>query len=264
MKAPIFIIGNPRSGTSIVYKAITKSLQWSGYGESHVMPCLQDIIYSIELKRDFQQSLSQSGQETILAKINLDRMAALNIDYIRESYLNIFDGSTHFVDKTPGAAAAHGWGIIKRCFPGAAILCCYRSPVEVIESSLKKFDHSSEAAEANGAAVKTIASGWASAMQGIDELMHSTFAKDAILIDQLQLRKNPAAELTKVFDFLGAPPEATQKAIKICEESREDVLTSAIELDSYKQLNSLGLDATVEASVRETCSEACRIFNIAL
>ena len=264
MKAPIFILGYPRSGTSIIFKAIKISLNLSGYGESHVMPLLQEIIYKIEQKRDLQQSTLRAGHETTLHKINLNELSELNIRHIRESYLDIFNRSPRFVDKTPGADAAHGWKLIKRTFPEAAILCCYRSPAEVIESSLKKFSHGVEEAENNEAVIKAIASGWASAMEGIDQLMQSPFAKDAILIDQLKLRTDPATEITKLFDFLGASQELAKEAIKICVESRDDVLTSAIGLSFYKKLSSLGLETAIEAEVRDTCSKACTTFSIEL
>ena len=228
------------------------------------MPLLQEIVYKIEAKADQLTDIQNRNDETILEKFNLDELIKINIDYFRESYLNAFDRSTHFVDKTPGAEATHGWKLMKACFPGSAILCCYRSPVEVIESSLKKFYLIPNASDLYPKAVKDIASGWVAAMQGIHQLLQSPFANDAILINQLELRKDPSAVLSKVFGFLGAPQESTQAAIRICRESRDDVLTSAISLDSYKQLSSLDLESSLEASVREICSETCNTFGIPL
>jgi hypothetical protein len=42
----VFIIGAPRSGTSVVLEAMRRVCELPGHGESHVMPLVQRLIYS--------------------------------------------------------------------------------------------------------------------------------------------------------------------------------------------------------------------------
>ena len=131
----IFIAGSPRSGTSILYLALTNVLGLPGYGESHVMPLVQKAIY--ESRKHFQ--LFKGATEDVLIKqFDLDDFELFIFDYIRRFYFSNFpEGS--WVDKTPSDEAVWGLPLIEKIFPEARLIATKRNGIEVVESYIKKF-----------------------------------------------------------------------------------------------------------------------------
>jgi hypothetical protein len=51
IRAPLFVIGYPRSGTSFAGKLLTKLTGYAGDGESHASTLLQEMHYLLDLSR---------------------------------------------------------------------------------------------------------------------------------------------------------------------------------------------------------------------
>ena len=122
---PIFILGMPRSGTTLVEQIISRNSQVHGCGE---LPCIEQAIRRLENKPnamrvypdDFRQ-VSQSEFETE-AREYLSWVKRLHD--IRSEYLT---------DKMP-FNFAHIW-LIKAMFPDSVIVHCQRHPLDVIVSN---------------------------------------------------------------------------------------------------------------------------------
>ena len=257
IRAPLFVIGYPRSGTSFVGKLLTSLTGYVSDGESHVSTLLQEIHYLIDL------SIGRSdlkGDE-LIARLDYQALKKINSDFFRAFYIDQYGGD-QFIDKTPGAVACHGWRVVKSVFPNAAFVACVRSPVEVVSSFLVKFASASSSNEE--LCPIHIARGWVSAMEGLYELANSEFGKDLIVVSQLHLRASPIEALVPLLDFLRISQDCLPQAVELCATSREDTLTDSIGLREYKRLSSLHLSPEQETEFRNLCSLQCELWGIAL
>ena len=122
---PIFILGMPRSGTTLVEQIVSRHSQVHGCGELH---CIEQTIRHLENKPnamrvypdDFQQvsqSELEAGTREYLASVKC-------LHDIKSDYLT---------DKMP-YNFLHIW-LIKAMFPNSAIINCQRHPLDVIISN---------------------------------------------------------------------------------------------------------------------------------
>ncbi|MBD2720074.1 sulfotransferase [Synechococcus sp. FACHB-909] len=257
MKAPIFIIGYPRSGTSFVGKLIATFTRLPSHGEAHTLTLLQEIHHQVNL---YRRRTDFTGKE-LVKLLDLDELKDTNTRFFREFYRRTY-GSDQFIDKTPGAVACHGWGVVKEVFPDAVFIACVRSPVEVYESAALKFG--GRDGERPATDPVEVATGWVSAMRGIEQLLASPYAPDSHVVSQLQLRSDPATTVTKLFSFLGLPDSVVDDGIALCSQSREDVLTASIERPSYKTLRQASLPDAQAQQFREICAPVCEDWGIEL
>jgi hypothetical protein len=257
MRAPIFIIGFPRSGTSFVGKLISQFTGYPSHGESHTLTLLQEVHHQINL---YRRRTDLTGRE-LVKHFDLESLKEINTGFFRDFYLRTY-GSENFIDKTPGAVACHGWGVVKEVFPTASFIACVRSPVEVYESAVQKF--SGREGDAGKIDPIELAEGWVGAMNGIERLAASPFAGDLFVVSQLELRVDPLPVVTKLFQFLGVPDEKIAEGVEMCRRSREDVLTKSIATPSYKLLDELNVSKSISDDFRHICTATCSIWGIDL
>jgi len=127
-KKIIFILGMPRSGTSLTEQIITSHSSVFGAGE---LPQLSRIVKTKLMIKD------DLSEESILNLVKNDDFAnQLRIDYY--NYLKRFNASEPFItDKAP---LNFRWiGFIKILFPNAKIIHCSRSPKDNCLSIFKNF-----------------------------------------------------------------------------------------------------------------------------
>jgi hypothetical protein len=257
MRAPVFIIGYPRSGTSFVGKLIAQFTEYRSHGESHTLTLLQELHHQINL---YKRRSDFTGKE-LVKQLDLQALSDLNTKFFRDFYHEIY-ASDRFIDKTPGAVACHGWGVVKEVFPSAVFVACVRSPVEVYESALQKFG-SREGIYGEVDPI-SLADGWVGAMRGIEKLADSIFSEDLHVVSQLELRTSPLNVVSNLFRFLDIPADAISKGVQLCSRSREDVLTDSITQPRYKTLGEAGIAEPDARKFREICSSTCERWNIVL
>lgn len=114
---PIFIVGMPRSGTSLLEQILSCHSKVHARGETSDIPTIAETI---PYYPDGVRSLTQE---------KLDTMAGLHIKRITEMAPN----ATRITDKLPGNFLM--LGIISQLFPGARILNCRRDPRDVCLSN---------------------------------------------------------------------------------------------------------------------------------
>ncbi|SEL44312.1 Sulfotransferase family protein [Pseudoxanthomonas sp. GM95] len=127
IQAPIFIIGMPRSGTTLVDRILSSHPQLESAGE------LQN--FGVALKR-----ASGSATRHLLDADTLARTAQMDWPRLGRDYLAgvqplLQDGAPRFTDKLP-----HNFlyaGHIARALPGARIVCLRRDPLDVCIGNLR-------------------------------------------------------------------------------------------------------------------------------
>ena len=120
---PIFIVGMPRSGTTLIEQIIACHPSIAGAGE---LPYLGDILNSFPAR--FGQSTHYPTSIDKLSKSDLDTLA---LNYL-EKLSALAPDATRISDKMP-----HNFlhiGIIDRLFPKARIIHCMRNPMDTCVS----------------------------------------------------------------------------------------------------------------------------------
>ena len=122
---PIFILGMPRSGTTLVEQIISRHPQVSGCGE---LPCIEKTIARLEKRAEPMRVYPRDFLQVDGAALGAEAQHYLSW------VLRLHDLRTpFFTDKMP-FNFVHLW-LIKALFPDAAIVHCHRHPLDVITSN---------------------------------------------------------------------------------------------------------------------------------
>ncbi len=128
---PIFIIGMPRSGTTLVEQIISSHQQVFGAGELQTIPAINQSL-ATALRGDLKQPECMALLNEKLIEDHADQ-------YLQELKL-LAPGFAHITDKQPGNFAR--LGVIKTLFPKARIIACERNSMD---NCLSLFFHCFEA-----------------------------------------------------------------------------------------------------------------------
>ncbi|MFT4025575.1 MAG: sulfotransferase [Novosphingobium sp.] len=125
--APIFIIGMPRTGTTLVDRIISSHPAVESAGELQAMP--------LAVKRAAgTRTPTVMDPETILAAAGAD-MGEIGRDFLQRASHHRRDPGLRFTDKFPGNF--HYAGFIARALPQARIVCLRRHPMDTVLSNFR-------------------------------------------------------------------------------------------------------------------------------
>ncbi|MDA7962470.1 MAG: sulfotransferase [Gammaproteobacteria bacterium] len=123
--APIFIVGMPRSGTTLVEQILSRHPNVTGCGE---LPCIEKAIARMEKRaepmRVYPRDFPGIGAGTLAEETRHYLSWVARLHDMRTGF---------FTDKMP-FNFVHVW-LIKALFPAAAIVHCHRHPLDVILSN---------------------------------------------------------------------------------------------------------------------------------
>ncbi len=191
-KLKIFVLGAARSGTSAMFSALTDVLELPGFGESHVIPAFQRMIYQL---RVYVELFKQNPEDIMIKRMGSSGIEALLHQYARDFYWTSYDGAG-FVDKTPTGEAIFGGPLLEEIFPDAHLVVMRRTGIEVVTSFRIKFSSAFEEA----------CQAWADAMSGI--LRARPICRRMMEIDQYEMANAPLITGRKLAQFLGRMDKA--------------------------------------------------------
>jgi len=125
--APIFIIGMPRTGTTLVDRIISSHPDVVSAGE------LQAFPLAVKAASATRTRLALDAET--LHHVTGKDLGKIGKDYMRRAEAYIPKGQIRFIDKFPGNF--HYAGLIARALPGARILCLRRHPMDTVVSNFK-------------------------------------------------------------------------------------------------------------------------------
>jgi Flp pilus assembly protein TadD len=125
--APIFIIGMPRTGTTLVDRIVSSHPDVESAGELQAMPLAVK-------KAAGTRSRTVLDPETIAAAATKD-MGAIGRDFLQMASHHRRDRSRKFTDKFPGNFQYLGF--IARALPSASIVCLRRHPMDTVLSNFR-------------------------------------------------------------------------------------------------------------------------------
>lgn len=240
-RPPVFILGSPRSGTSITYYAMREVVGLPGKGEGHVLPVFQRVLH--EFWKYAQDFAARDG--TLAQQLDHGAFRGHVIDYVRGFYASRYPGDA-FVDKTPGAEAILGAPLIRAAFPDARILLTRRTGIEVVQSYRRKFD----------AGFADACRSWAACMLA---LQRTREAKVELLeLDQFDYTNAPREVGAEIAAHLGQPDLAPALATFLAERR-----TDQISGHDWRRRLTLGEVDWTEAErllFEDVCGPAMRAF----
>lgn len=133
---PIFVVGSPRSGTSIVAEALRKSLGDSSQSETHILTAFAEVEKL--LHSNFYDSPASQNNTMSLARFPSTYAKAEIITLVRNAYTSAYS-SELFIDKTPGKLMLSMLELALYAFPESKVVFCKRRGIENVLSRIKKF-----------------------------------------------------------------------------------------------------------------------------
>ncbi|WP_271299995.1 tetratricopeptide repeat-containing sulfotransferase family protein [Sphingomonas sp. CV7422] len=124
---PIFIVGMPRTGTTLVDRILSSHPEVESAGELQAMPLAVKLASGT-------RSRTVLDPETIAAAAAVDP-GAIGRDYLARAAAHVAGAKPRFIDKFPGNMMYIG--LIARALPDAAIVCLRRNPMDTILANFR-------------------------------------------------------------------------------------------------------------------------------
>ena len=209
-KGPFFIVGNGRSGTSVMLATVRKTLNLKYYGEGHLYPLLGDLSRATEKYFNSARikNLSKSEAHMIHHVKHSDvdeRLAKM----VRNIFFDVY-GTTEFVDKTPGPMPILSLPLLEAAFPTMKIIHMKRRGIEVIRSSLKKYENTD---------FETHCKIWRRSLVNWDKV-EPDLNVPHITIDQHALANDTEACVRKLETFLGLTDQQAKNMLEFFQNDR--------------------------------------------
>jgi len=126
--APIFIVGLPRSGSTLIEQILASHPDVEG---THELPDLGRVARSIGLRRE-----DKRVYPGVVPELSDDELAALGADYLERTKKHRPEGAPHFTDKLPNNFVHVGF--LELVLPNAKIIDARRHPLDSCLGSFKQ------------------------------------------------------------------------------------------------------------------------------
>ena len=126
-EAPIFVVGMPRTGTTLVDRILSSHPDVASAGELQAMPLAVKRLAATS-------SRTVIDRETVMASGDIDP-AKIGDAYLAQAGHHRHEGTARFTDKLPANFLYIGH--IARALPQAKIVCLHRNPMDTVWSNYK-------------------------------------------------------------------------------------------------------------------------------
>ena len=188
---PLFVIGSPRSGTSILVDALLSAGYW-GFREGMLL----QMIYHVDQMIDRQFSVFK-GEQNLISAVDKDKLKA-DLFQVFKDTAEANNKLAPWFDKTGNPDMILAVPVIAKLWPNSAFVFAKRRGIENVLSRMKKFPrHNFEYHCTDWA--KNMAT-WREVRTKIDPFRY-------IEIDQFDIIQQPEYIATRLREFLRLPPE---------------------------------------------------------
>ena len=190
VEAPIFIVGMPRSGSTLVEQILSAH---------SCVESTDELMFLGDMARVLED---QGGYASRIRRLQPERLQALAEQYLRLTAVFRSESSPMFIDKNPNNFLHIG--LIKRIFPRAKIINVIRDP---LDNALSVFSQFFAEGHEYSYSLQGIIFYW----QGYLTLMKhwdSLFPGEVFHLDYEKLVSNSETETTALLDYCDLKPEA--------------------------------------------------------
>ena len=125
--APIFVVGMPRTGTTLVERILSSHPDTESAGELQAMPLAVKVAAGTRTR-------AVLDPDTVRAAVDAD-LARIGRDYLARAAPHVAGAKPRFVDKFPGNFFY--LGLIAHALPNAKIVCLRRNPMDTILANFR-------------------------------------------------------------------------------------------------------------------------------
>lgn len=190
VEVPIFIVGMPRSGSTLVEQILSAH---SSVESTDELMFLGDMARVLE---------EQGGYASKIRRLQPDRITALAEQYLRLTAVFRSENSPVFIDKNPNNFLHIG--LIKRLFPQAKIINVIRDPLDNAMSVFSQFFAEGHEYSYTLQGIIFYWQGYLTLMKHWDAL----FPGEVFHLDYEKLVSNSETEITKLLGYCDLAPEA--------------------------------------------------------
>jgi hypothetical protein len=214
---PVFIVGSPRSGTSILGFALQKAINPKSFSECHVIPLLHQIRQLIVAY--YERSGVDFNDKTVMLSHVSKNQVTQAVDQIFKDLYTQFNGGKEWIDKTPGDLMLESIPLIQAVWPQAKFIFAKRRGIENVVSRLIKFSQLGFADHCRQ---------WAQTMRLWKKQSKMIIPANYIMVDQYDIARRPdhiASSLRLFLDLTTEQGKSVAQAFK--QEHPEQTAISA-------------------------------------
>ncbi|WP_394128926.1 sulfotransferase [Shewanella maritima] len=131
-----FIVGSPRSGTTVVGNAVQDAYKVKSHGESHISELFEQMLTTAT--QFVTKSAAARAKGTLTHSVSDVHMQSLLLENLRQLHRDMY-GNAIVIDKTPGGPMIAALPMLLKVYPQAKVIYCKRRAIENVASRLKKF-----------------------------------------------------------------------------------------------------------------------------
>jgi hypothetical protein len=194
---PVFIVGSPRSGTSILIDAV-RGAGYRGFNEGNFLTGLRGI--QIVIDRLFQ-TFDAGNQNVLISRVNRAALKASLYRVVAEAAEAQYEGRP-WVDKTGNPEMIEAIPILLYVWPASHFIFARRRAIENVFSRLRKFPQYT---------FEYHCADWARNMAAWRRMREQVPNLRAIEVDQFEIGRAPAETAARIAQFLGLTEEAAAR-----------------------------------------------------
>lgn len=223
---PIFIVGLPRSGSTLLEQILASHSMVDGTKE------LPDIIAMVRKLSDRKKCNEISKYPEVIANLSAAQRLELGNEYIRKTQIHRGD-APYFIDKMPNNFAHIG--LIKQILPNAKIIDARRQPMSACFSGFKQLFSTGQAFSYD---LENIARYYQDYLHLMDH-WHKVLPNQVLTVSYEDVINDFENQVLRILDFCGLPFE--QSCFEFYNNAR--AVNTASSEQVRQPINTKGLDA---------------------
>lgn len=218
-KSPVFIVGSPRSGTSMLVNALL-SVGYHGFREGNFLPFLGTIHKIVD--RHFSV-FAEPNPNVLISQVNPELLKE-QIENIFKDTMEKLNATPPWFDKSLNPGMIQAIPTLRRLWPGSVFIFAKRRAIENMVSRIQKFPRHT---------FEYHCTDWAKNMASWREMRETLPAHAYIEIDQQDLVRKPDVVSKKLAAFLGVKNDEVKKLTGVFKSNRPQETAKGTAVKTY-------------------------------